>query len=397
MQFQKHIYLLFSLILIFSSCKNDDDANTISGSLDFAKIYGGSKNESAQSVVSTTDGGYAILGFTQSIDGDITNKTNDSFDYWLLKFNAENELQWEKTYGGTQDDRGRDIIQTQDGGYAILGSSFSNDQDVSNNAGQEDYWLAKLDASGSKTLHAGGDYWALKLNTFGDIEWSKFYGGLLTDTPEGIVETNDNAFIIAGGSDSADTDITNNKGSYDFWIIKISATTGELIWEKSFGGDEIDEARAITKSADGNYIIAGDTRSMDQDISNNKGAADLWLIKISPQGELLWEKTIGGSNFDVARAIVKTQDNGFLLAGSSRSSDVDVETNNGQNDAWVLKVDSDGNLEWETTVGGSNIDFAYGVAELNDKTVVAVGDASSSDGDLTENKGFTDLLVIKIK
>lgn len=437
--------LLFSLLII-SGCKNDDDATPINplakGTLDFAKTYGGTKNESGEAVINTTDGGYAVLGFTQSMDGDITNKLNESYDYWLLKFNATSELQWNKTYGGTADDRGKDIIQTQDGGYAILGSTFSNDNDVSGNNGQEDYWLAKLDASGTiswqksfgysgtdygisviqtndngylvsgvldvtasggdgntsrnSSRHAGGDYWVLKLDTNGNIEWSKFYGGLLSDTPYDIIETDDNAYIIVGGSDSADTDITNNKGTYDFWVVKIS-NIGALLWEKSFGGDEIDEARAITKSGDGNFIIAGDTRSMNQDVSNNIGAADLWLIKIAPTGELLWEKTIGGSSFDVGRSIVKTQDNGFLIAGSSRSANGDVSVNNGQNDAWVLKVDSNGTLEWEKAIGGSNIDYAYSVAELNNKTIVAVGEASSNDGDLIENKGFTDLLIIKIK
>lgn len=440
MHFKNPLLTYLILITIVTSCNNDNDILVLSSQE--INTYGGSRNESGQSVVSTDDGGYAVLGFTQSMNGDLTDKTDESYDYWLLKFNSESELQWNKTYGGTADDRGKDIVQTNDGGYAILGSSYSNDHDVSGNAGQEDYWLAKLDALGTiswqksfgysgtdsgisviqtsdngylisgvldvtasngegntsknSNKHAGGDYWVLKLSASGDLQWSKFFGGLFTDTPEGIVETENNEYIIAGRSDSADTDISNNKGSYDFWVIRIS-NTGSLIWEKSFGGEEIDEARAITKSGDGNYIIAGDTRSMDQDVSNNIGAADLWLIKISPAGALLWEKTIGGSSFDVARAIVQTQDNGFLISGSSRSSDGDVLENQGQNDAWVLKVDSNGVLQWETTVGGSNIDFGYGVAELNDKTVIAVGDTSSNDGDISEHKGFTDLLIINIK
>ena len=441
-------FSILVLTITFFNCKNDDDnaistsTNTVTGEIDFIKNYGGSKNESAQSVTNTLDGGYAILGYTQSIDGDIIDKTDDNFDFWVLKFDSESQIQWNKTYGGSQDDRGKSIIQTQDGGFAILGSSFSNDLDVTQNAGQEDYWLAKLDNSGNiiwqksfgfsgtdsgitliqtndngylisgvldvtasngegntsrnNNKHAGGDYWTIKLNASGELQWSKYFGGLFTDTPEGIVETNDNAYIIAGGSDSDDTDISNNKGSYDFWVIKIS-NTGDLIWEKSFGGSEIDEARAITTSNDGNYIIAGDTRSSDIDVTNNNGAADLWLIKISPEGQLLWEKTLGGTSFDVARDIVKTQDNGFLLSGSSRSSDGDVTINQGQNDAWVVKVDSEGNIEWQQTVGGSNIDFSYGVAQLNDKTIVAVGDTTSDDGDITENKGFSDLLLIKIK
>jgi hypothetical protein len=424
-------------------CTNDDSTSNPQrkGVVNLVQTYGGTKNDSGQSVVATLDGGYAILGYTQSNDGDIIEKQDDSFDYWLLKFNAENELQWQKTYGGSADERGNDIIQTQDGGYAVLGFSFSSDGDVTNNAGLQDYWLAKLDATGNiswqksfgyqgadsgvsviqtndqgyfvsgvldvtasggegntsrnTTRHAGGDYWVLKLNASGDIEWSKYFGGNFTDTPENVVQTDDNGFIIVGGSDSNDTDISSNIGTYDFWVLRISSI-GNLIWEKSFGGDQIDEARAIVKSNDGNYIIAGDTRSSNNDISNNIGAADLWLIKISPNGDLIWEKTIGGTNFDVARAMVKTQDNGLLLAGSSRSADFDVSENKGQNDAWALKLDIEGNLQWETTIGGSNIDFGYSIAELNDTSIVLVGDSTSSDGDITENKGFTDLLLIKI-
>ncbi len=432
---------LFSLLILFG-CSNDDSSNTIAdGKITLVTTYGGTKNESAQSVVATNDGGYAILGYTQSNDGDITDKLDESFDYWVLKFDHEAQLQWQKTYGGSADDRGNSVIQTQDGGYAILGYSFSDYQDVTENAGMQDFWLVKLDANGNiswqksfgyqgadsgisiiqtndqgylvsgildvtasggqgntsrnSNRHAGGDYWALKLNSSGDVEWSQYFGGNFTDTPQGVIQTNDNGFIIVGSSDSDDTDISNNIGTYDFWMIRISAT-GELIWEKSFGGNQIDEARAIVESDDGNFIIAGDTRSSDNDISTNNGAADLWLIKISPSGVLIWERTIGGSSFDVARAMVKSQTGGFILSGSSRSNDFDVDENKGQNDAWILKVDDNGNLEWETTVGGSNIDFSYGIAELNNGSIIAVGDTASNDADIIENKGFTDLLIVKI-
>ena len=437
-----HILCFISLFLVLGCNKDDSFNNETEGQISFVKTLGGTKNDSGQSAVATNDGGYAILGYTQSNDGDIDDKQDESFDYWVLKFDAQDQLQWQKTYGGSADERGNSIIQTQDGGYAILGYSFSDDSDVSDNAGLQDFWLVKLDAIGtvswqksygyqgadsgisviqtndqgylvsgildvtasggqgntsrSSSRHAGGDYWALKLNSSGDIEWSRYFGGNFTDTPQGIVQTNDNGFIIAGSSDSNDTDISNNLGTYDFWVIRISAT-GELIWEKSFGGNQIDEARAIVESGDGNFIIAGDTRSSDNDVSTNNGAADLWLIKISPSGDLIWERTIGGSSFDVARAMVKSQTGGYILSGSSRSNDFDVNENKGQNDAWILKVDDNGNLEWETTVGGSNIDFSYGIAELNDGSIVAVGDTASNDADIIENKGFTDLLIIETK
>ena len=405
-----------------------------------AKTYGGSKNDVTQSIVKTNDGGYAILGYTQSNDEDITTKNNEGFDFWVMKFSSKDILIWSKTFGGSNDDRGADIITTNDGGFALLGYSKSSDGNVTSNAGSQDFWLIKISADGnlswqknfgypgadygttllqtddngylitgvldvtasggegnskSTQRHAGGDIWAIKLNVFGDLEWSKYYGGSFTETPFGVVKTEDNSFIIAGSSDSNDVDITNNKGSYDFWILKIS-NDGTLLWEKNYGGSEIDEPRGITATNDGNFMIVGDTRSSDQDITNNNGAADLWMLKINADGGLIWQKTIGATSFDVARSISKTQDNGFVISGSSRSSDAGF-TNKGQNDAWVLKVNALGEIEWQKLVGGSKIDFLYDAVELNNKNIIAVGESSSSNGDIPENKGFTDALIINIK
>lgn len=407
------------------------------------ETFGGSKNESAQSIIKTVDGGYAVLGYTQSRDHDIENKENESFDYWLLKFNADHVLEWQKTYGGTDDDRGSNLIQTNDGGFAIFGYSQSDDGDLTTNAGSRDFWILKLDNSGniswqkpygfagadqgisvlqtndggylltgvldvtasggqgiSKTTlafrHAGGDYWAIKLDASGNKQWSNYYGGTFTDTPYDVIQTEDHGFIIVGSSDSNDVDIKNNKGAYDFWVTKISET-GTLVWEKSFGGSEVDEARAIVPANDSNYIIIGDTRSSDLDVSENKGAADLWIIKISPSGNLIWEKTFGGTSFDSGRSISKTQDGGYLISGNSRSSDGDLNTNQGQNDVWILKLNNEANLEWQKTIGGSGIDLSYDAIELNNGTIIATGESGSSNADINENKGFTDLLIVKIE
>jgi hypothetical protein len=203
-------------------------------------------------------------------------------------------------------------------------------------------------------------------------------------------------FLIVGSSDSTDVDITDNKGSYDFWVVRMSET-GQLVWEKNYGGDEIDEAWGIAPTNDGNFMIVGDTRSSNGNIAVNNGAADVWIIKIDPSGELLWEKTFGGSGFDAGRAIMPTQDGSFLVAGSSRSGDGNLSENKGQNDAWLLKIDDAGSLVWQKAVGGSQIDLAHSVAELGDGTVIAVGESASADGDVMENKGFTDMLTISIK
>ena len=439
-------FLLFFTVLIFiGSCNTDKDLNTIipisNGSLELAKTFGGSKNDVAKSVIATSDGGFAVLGYTQSMDGDVTGKSSENYDYWMLKFNSETLLEWNKTYGGSGDDRGSQLIQTSDGGYALIGYSDSSDGDVTINNGNRDFWVIKINATGAITWeksfgysgvdegvsiletsdnhfmlsgvldvtasggdgntgryspsHAGGDYWSIKINASGGTVWSRFYGGSFTDNPAGIIENTNSDLITVGGSDSNDVDISNNKGAYDFWVIKSNAS-GDIIWEKSYGGSEIDEARGVISTDNGDHIIVGDTRSEEQDVSFNNGGADLWVLRISDNGDTIWEKSYGGSNFDVAKSISSTFDSGFIIAGSSRSSNGDVNKNQGQNDAWVTKINNSGQLIWETTVGGAEIDFAYDAVQLTNGTIIAVGETSSFNGDILVNKGFTDLLIIKI-
>jgi len=362
--------LLFACILFLECSKTDHNSNKTQdeATLSFVKTLGGSKNESAQAIVNTSDGGYAILGYAQSMDGELSNKKDDSFDFWLLKFDQNDILQWQKHYGGTDEDRGQDIIQTADGGYAIIGFTKSNSNDVLENNGAQDYWVSKLDASGN-------------------ISWKKNFGFSGVDIGYSIIETQDNGFLLSG---VLDVSASNGAGNS-----KNSNTKGVL----HAGGDysQIDEARGITKSKDGNYIIVGDTRSNDKDVTFNNGAADLWVIKISPAGELIWEKTFGGSNFDVARSITATQNDTFIISGSSRSADGHLTNNNGQNDAWVLKIDSNGQLKWQKSIGGSNIDFAQDAAVLHNNSIIVVGHSSSSNLDVLENKGFSDVLIVKIE
>ena len=342
---------------------------------------GGTKDDRGNDIIQTKEGGFAVLGYSTSADQDVPGNAG-SQDFWIVKLDVNGAISWSKTFGYTGADFGTTLLQTADNGYLITGVL-----DVTSSGGQGN--------SRNSQRHAGGDIWAIKLSESGDLLWSKYFGGSFTDAPFGVIETADNNFIIAGSSDSADVDISNNNGSYDSWVLKISSE-GNLIWERSFGGAEIDEGRAIAKTNDGHFLIVGDTRSSDINVSNNNGAADVWITKISTTGNLIWEKTIGGTSFDVARSISKTQDDGFIIAGSSRSLDGGF-TNQGQNDALLLKIDSEGNIVWKKTIGGSEIDFFYDAVQLNDTTIIAVGESNSDDGDLTENKGFSDALIVKTK
>ena len=438
-----YIKLYFFIAFTFLFCCESDDSITTNQIVSIHEIstLGGTKNESGQSVVATSDGGFAVLGYSQSMDGDLLNKSNISYDFWLIKYNFNGEQEWQKVYGGSSDDRGYDIILSNDNNMVIFGSSKSADGDVSSNAGSNDFWIAKISNSGAiiweKSLgyngsdngysviqtidngylllgvldvtasdgegnnrissyrHAGGDYWAVKLDANGILEWSRYFGGNFTDTSYAACQTQGGDYIIIGSSDSNDIDISNNKGTYDFWIIKISSE-GNLIWEKSYGGSEIDEALDITPTTDGNFIVCGNTRSNNIDVSSNNGAADIWILKITPNGEILWEKTYGGNSFEAAKSVHQTTDNGFIIAGNSRSDNNDLTKNNGQNDGWIFKINQDGILQWQTSIGGSNIDLLMDSTQLQDGSIVAVGNTSSSDLDISENKGFTDLLLIRL-
>ena len=301
----------------------------------------------------------------------------------MIKINATGAITWEKSFGYSGVDEGVSILETSDNHFILSGVLDVTASGGDGNTGRY------------SPRHAGGDYWSIKINASGDTVWSRFYGGSFTDSPAGIIENTNSDLITVGGSDSNDVDISNNKGTYDFWVIKSNAS-GDIIWEKSYGGSEIDEARGVISTDNGDHIIVGDTRSEEQDVSFNNGGADLWVLRISDNGDTIWEKSYGGSNFDVAKSISSTFDGGFIIAGSSRSSNGDVNKNQGQNDAWVTKINNSGQLIWETTVGGAEIDFAYDAVQLTNGTIIAVGETNSFNGDILVNKGFTDLLIIKI-
>ena len=430
--------------LFFNSCKKDDfheNEDIIESQIIWSKTFGGSKDDVAQSLIQTSDGNYVVLGTTGSIDGTITDKTQEDNDYWLTKFDSEGVLIWSKTYGGSLEDIGQKVIQTSDNGLAIVGYSQSSDGDASANQGFHDNWLLRLDSEGaiiwersygyaghdhaysiiqttdggffmtgfldvtasegqgnersmSQNRHGIGEFWCHKLDESGNVQWRRYFGGTNNDRSYGVVQANDGGYVITGFSESNDFDISSNHGSYDYWVIKLDAQ-GNLIWEKSFGGSEIDQSRAIVKTNDNGYIIAGNSFSMDGDIESNLGSSDFWLIKIDDSGQLIWSKNYGGSNFDYATSIRKSHD-GYVVAGYSQSSNVQLTSNLGDNDFWVLKIDEQGSVLWQKSLGGSSLDLAWDAIETNDGNILVIGNTESIDHDVTENRGLKDMLVIKV-
>jgi hypothetical protein len=333
-----------------------------------------------------------VTGFSRSDDGDITG--NFGFqDYWVVKLNASGGIQWEKSIGFSGNDRGYDIIQTQDGGYFATGFL---DVTASEGEGNDEFDNLKTSSNSKGAKHGVGEYWGIKLNAGGDIQWRRYFGGTNNDRSYAVIQTQDGGYIQTGHSESDDFDIENPIGSYDIWVVKTFAD-GVLDWEKSFGGSSIEIAFDVIETEDNNFMLVGDTRSSDRDVSNPRGNADIWIIKFDVEGNLIWEKTYGGPEFESGRSIIAIGNNDYFITSSSRSSTDQVETNYGSNDVWGVIIDGNGDIKWQKTIGGSGLDFGNDAAINSSKEIFVVGNTASNDTDFPTNKGDNDAFIIKLK
>ncbi|TXD82088.1 T9SS type A sorting domain-containing protein [Subsaximicrobium wynnwilliamsii] len=180
------------------------------------------------------------------------------------------------------------------------------------------------------------DYWIVKLNGQGIVEWDTRLGGSLVDVPWDVELTTDGGYIVAGYSASTDGDVTGNHGGYDYWVVKIDAA-GDLVWEKSLGGTDNDRAISISQTTDGGFILTGYSNSSDGDISENQGSYDGWTVKLDNDGNLQWEMSLGGSKSDNFRSIAQTSDGGYVMTGWINSNDSGVVVLYGDSDFWVVK------------------------------------------------------------
>jgi len=292
-------------------------------SIQFAVCLGGGACDRARSIQQTSDGGFIVAGETWSVDGDVSgNHSASDFcasDFWVVKLNSSGEIVWKKCLGGSGSDCSHSIQQTVDGGFIVAGWSGSYDGDVSGNHG----WY---------------DCWVVKLNSSGEIEWQKCFGGNDYDVAFSIQQTADGGFIVAGWSIPNDDDASGNHGA-DYWVIKLNSL-GELEWQKCLGGSYFDEAHSIQQTADGGFIVAGWSWSNDGDVSGSHGDSDCWIVRLDSLGKVEWQKCLGGGGDDFAYYIQQTADGGFIVVGETWSNDGDVSGNHGRADYWIVKLNS---------------------------------------------------------
>jgi len=246
-------------------------------------------------------------------------------------------------------------------------------------------------------LHAPSDFWVVKLDTVGNIQWEKALGGSNAEVAEDIMQTFDGGYIVTGYTNSNDGagEVSGNHGTWDYWVVKLSAA-GDIIWQRSLGGSFQDLGYSIKQTTDSGYIVAGSSFSDDGNVSGNHDSADAWVVKLSPTGGVQWEKSLGGSRNEDARSIKQTSDGGYIVTGTTNSNDGDFTSNHGGYDAWVMKLSDTGAIQWQRTYGDTGTDIAQAIQQTFDSGYIVAGYSNSTAGDVTGNHGGFDYWILKI-
>jgi len=346
----------------------------------FAKTYGGTNEDRVSSVQQTSDGGYIVAGHTRSFGA-------GEYDFFLIKTDANGNVQWVKTYGSNNWDRALSVQQTSDGGYIVGGVISPVTPTI------DDILLIKIDANGNvqwaktyveitnddearsvqqtsdggyivagatQSFGAGStDVFLMKIDANGNLQWAKTYGGQNWDGVSSVQQTSDGGYIVAG-----ETVSFGDGSSSDFFLIKTDAN-GNVQWAKAYGGSGDDHAFSVRQTSDGGYIVAGYTRSF------GAGNWDIFLIKTDANGNVQWAKTYGGSGDDHAFSVRQTSDGGYIVAGYTRSFGASNW------DIFLIKTDANGNVQWAKTYGGSNEEKAYFVQQTSDGGYIVAGETRS--------------------
>ena len=285
-------------------------------------------------------------------------------------------IEWQKCLGGSNADRAEALHQTPDGGYLLAGYTNSSDGDVVGLHGSTDFWVVRMDATG-------------------DVLWQAPFGGTLAEQLFDMQLTDDGGCVLAGSTSSNDGDVTVHQGMGDAWVVKLDAS-GALQWQRTYGGSQYDWAGSILPLGEDGYIFTGATLSSDGDVNDNNGTSDLWVVRLDATGTVLWEETYGGTLAEWGRCIRRCADGGFILAGNTLSDDLDVFGHHGDDDAWVLKLDADGALQWSVALGGMNEEWALAVETNPLGGYMVVGYTESNDGDVSGNHGGPDAWAVQL-
>jgi hypothetical protein len=352
------------------------------GNKQWDRDFGGTGGDELNSIQQTSDGGYILGGFSASgIGGDKSQDTWGQYDYWIVKIDSSGSKQWDKNFGGTGIDQLFAIQQTNDKGYILGGISTSGISGDKSQAtwGQNDY-----------------DYWVVKTDSLGNKQWDKDFGGTDLDFLYCIEQTDDMGYLLGGTSfsDSSGDKTQPLWGGRDYWIIKTDSL-GNMQWDKDYGGISTDMLYSLTQTTDRGYILGGESNS---GISGDKTQTtwggpldkDFWIIKIDSLGNKQWDKDFGGTDLENRfKCISQTTDGGYLFSGVSYSniSGDKTEDNLGPEQTWAIKTDSFGIKQWDKTLrtNTSAGDFAgFAIQTNNECYAFANFTLAGTGGDKTQ-------------
>ena len=288
----------------------------------FTRTFGGNRHDRGINLLQTRDGGYAIVGYTSSPDA-------MREDVYLVRMDAEGALLWSNNYGGEATDNGWAIVETEDGGFLITG--FTN----SFGAGEMDIYLVRTDA-------------------VGNMLWERTFGGPENEYGWAMVPTTDGGYVLAGQTDSF------GEGDQDGYLVKVNAD-GEEVWSQTVGGPREDRLFSIDQSADDGFILVGTTRGF------GAGSRDVYLVKVTGSGELVWTQLFGEALDDVGHAVRQTSDRGYIITGYTQSFGAQ------HYDSWLIKTDEAGVSQWQTFYGGAGDDRTIYGEQTDDGGYIMIG------------------------
>jgi hypothetical protein len=325
--------------------------------IQWQKSIGGTGYENGSDVKATNDGGCIIAGESASFDGDVTGNHGGT-DGWVAKLDVNGDIEWERSLGGSSSETFSSVRLTPDGGYIVIGSTSSNDGDVTG-------------FHPPAPFQSGGDIWVVKLDSIGNIEWNNCYGGSNDEAGSSISLTSDGGYILTGGASSTDGDVTGfhpppNPFDYgmDVWVVKINST-GVLQWQKCLGGSKGENGFGVEQTADNGYIVFGSTQgSYDGDVIGNTldtTSGSAWIVKLDSAQRIVWQRVYGGTAFDASLGLLPGPGNSYTFGCFTFSYDGDVIGSTSDSiqsipNYWLVNIDSLGDIQWQKCFGG---DTAY--------------------------------------
>ena len=344
------------------------------GNMQWQHSWGGNRLERFEDILQTEDGGFIAYGYSTS--DDIEELSNIGYDILIVvKYDKDGNLVWQKSWGGIDSEGFNDGFQTEDGGFIAYGYFYCPDIEGLPNKGSDDLMIVKYDKDGN-------------------LMWQKSWGGNGSDAVRNGFQTEDGGLIAFGYFESTDIEGLPNKGSEDAIIVRYDKD-GNLMWQKSWGGNSDDYFANVVQTKEGEFIAYGWFCSTDIEGLPNKGECDAIIVKYDKDGNLMWQKSWGGIDSEVFNDGFQTEDGGFIVSGYSYSTDIEGLTNKGNMDAIIVKYDKDGNMLWQTSWGGNDIDIFDDVLQTKNGEFIATGYLYSTDIEGLPNKGEYDVIIVK--